>query len=265
MIDWNIDPELIRLGPFAIRYYSLAFIIGFFLGKRYCSRYLVGKNGFTKDHMAALVYYAVFGTIIGARLGHCLFYEPGYYLSNPIKILYIWKGGLASHGGFLGVIIALYLFRKRVKDTPFVPLLDLLAAPSLMTGGFIRLGNLMNSEILGMPTDGTWGFIFRRIDDIPRHPAQLYESFGFFMVSAIGFWLYKKYHKTAAPGRFLGFIFAGGFSWRFFIEFFKENQVAFEQGMTLNMGQLLSIPMIIAGIVLMLRKPKQAAVATQKA
>ena len=125
MIDWNIDPELVRLGPFAIRYYSLAFIIGFFLGERYCSRYLVGKNGFTKDHMAALVYYAVFGTIIGARLGHCLFYEPGYYLSNPIKILYIWKGGLASHGGFLGVIIALYLFRKRVKDTPFVPLLDL--------------------------------------------------------------------------------------------------------------------------------------------
>ena len=261
MIEWNVDPELVRFGPIAIRYYSLAFILGFFLGDRYCSHYLCKDRGFTKDDMASLVYYAIAGTIIGARLGHCLFYEPAYYLSNPIQILYVWKGGLASHGGFLGVIIALHLFRKRVKDTPFLPLLDLLAAPSLMTGGFIRLGNLMNSEIVGMPTDGTWGFIFKRIDDIPRHPAQLYESLGFLTISAIGYLLYKKFHKTAAPGRFLGYIFTAGFSWRFFVEFFKENQVAFEQGMTLNMGQLLSIPMIIAGIVLMVRKPKQAAIA----
>ena len=263
MIEWNVDPILVSLGPLAIRYYSLAFLMGFFLGERYSGSYLIKERGFTKDDMASLVFYAIIGTIIGARLGHCLFYEPDFYLRNPIKILYIWKGGLASHGGFIGVIVAFYLFKKRVKDTPFVPLLDLLAAPSLLTGGFIRLGNLMNSEILGMPTDGTWGFIFRRIDDIPRHPAQLYESFGFMTISAIGFLLYKKYHKTAAPGRFLGFIFAAGFSWRFFVEFFKENQVAFEQGMTLNMGQLLSIPMIIAGIVLMVRKPKPAAVATK--
>jgi prolipoprotein diacylglyceryl transferase len=195
------------------------------------------------------------GCIIGARLGHCLFYEPGYYLSQPLEILKVWNGGLASHGGFLGVMISVWLFnRKASKKIDYVWLLDLVAAPSLITGSYIRIGNLMNSEIIGKPTDVPWAFIFKKVDNIPRHPAQLYEAFGYFTISLIVFYLYKKYHQVWPKGRFVGIILTGGMGWRFFTEFFKENQVAFEQGMLLNMGQILSILMLIIGIFLMFRK-----------
>lgn len=258
MITWDIGPEIFRLGPVAVRWYSLAFILGFFLGEKYASIYLIREKGFTKDEVTKLLYYMIGGTIIGARLGHCLFYEPGYYLSNPLQILQVWKGGLASHGGFAGVIIALWLFSKYVKELDFIWLLDLMGPPSLLTGAFIRLGNLMNSEILGKPTDGTWGFIFKRVDMIPRHPAQLYESLGFAAVALVGYYLYIKHYKNLKPGFMIGFILFGGFTHRFIVEFFKENQVAFESSMALNMGQLLSIPMIVIGIVFMFYKRSNA-------
>ncbi len=254
MITWETSPEIFKLGPIAVRWYSLAFILGFFLGEKYASHYLIKEKGFTKDEVTKLLYYMITGTIIGARLGHCLFYEPGYYLSNPVQILMVWKGGLASHGGFTGVIAALWLFSKYVKSLDFVWLLDLMAPPALLTGAFIRLGNLMNSEILGKPTDGTWGFIFKRVDMIPRHPAQLYESLGFAFVALIGYYLYIKQRQKLKPGFIIGFILFGGFTHRFIVEFFKENQVAFENSMALNMGQLLSIPMILIGIILMFYK-----------
>ncbi|MGI4993650.1 prolipoprotein diacylglyceryl transferase [Halobacteriovorax sp. GFR7] len=259
MITWNVDPEIFRIGPIAVRYYSLMFIVGFFIGERYCRRYLIKEKDFTTDEVSSLLNYMIVGCVVGARLGHCLFYEPGYYLSNPLEILYVWKGGLASHGGFLGVIVSIYAFKKRVKDVPLMWLLDLVAAPALMTGGFIRLGNLMNSEIFGHPTNLPWAFKFVRADNIPRHPTQLYEALGFFAISGLVYYLYSKFHNKWQSGRFLGIIFIGGFSWRFFVEFFKENQVAFEQGMALNMGQILSIPLVIVGIILVLYKPVKKA------
>lgn len=255
MINWNVDPEIFRIGPIAIRYYSLAFVLGFFLGEKYVSSYMQ-KKGFTKKEVSSLFTHMLLGTILGARLGHCLFYEPEYYLSHPLKILQVWEGGLASHGGFLGVMISIWLYSRNVKKIDLLWLLDLVAAPSLITGAYIRIGNLMNSEILGHPVDPAkvaWAFVFERVDNIPRHPAQLYEAFGFFTISMIVFYLYRKFNDSWPKGRFVGLILLGGMSWRFFVEFFKDNQVAFENDMLLNMGQILSVPMAILGIILIFK------------
>lgn len=253
MIVWNVDPEIFRIGSVAPRYYSLAFVIGFLFAEKYIGGYLK-RNGYTAKEVSKLFTLSLIGTIVGARLGHCLFYEPSYYLSNPLKILKVWEGGLASHGGFLGVMLAVYIFNKRVKKVDYLWLLDLVAAPALLTGAFIRIGNLMNSEILGHQTDVPWAFIFTRVDQIPRHPSQLYEAIGYLFVSLIGFYLYSKYSKTWPKGRFVGFILAFGMSWRFFTEFYKDNQVSFESDMILNLGQLLSVPMAIIGIILIFRR-----------
>jgi prolipoprotein diacylglyceryl transferase len=252
MIIWNPAPEIFSLGSIAPRWYGLAFVIGFFISEKYVSK-IMCSNGFTKDHVSKLFTYILIGTILGARLGHCLFYEPSYYLSHPLEILMIWKGGLASHGGFIGVMVASWLFNKKVKEIDYIWLLDVVAAPALMTGGFIRLGNLMNSEILGRASDLPWAVVFKRIDNIPRHPAQVYESIGFFIISGLVYFLYHKHSKTWPKGRFVGIILALGMTHRFFIEFFKENQVAFEQSMTFNMGQLLSVPMFLLGLYLIFR------------
>jgi phosphatidylglycerol:prolipoprotein diacylglycerol transferase len=261
MIDWNVAPEIFSINimgfNLAPRWYGLSFVLGFFLGERYVSRYMLMK-GFEKSHVSSLFTHMLLGTILGARLGHCLFYEPGYYLSNPLEILKVWEGGLASHGGFVGVMVGVWLFNRNVKKLDYIWLLDVVAAPSLITGSYIRLGNLMNSEILGKPADIPWAFIFQRAEKfpIPRHPTQLYESIGYFAVSMVGFYLYKKYHESWPRGRFVGYILVGGMSWRFFTEFFKENQVAFENSMVINMGQLLSLIMALLGAYLLFRRPK---------
>jgi prolipoprotein diacylglyceryl transferase len=258
VVTWNVNPEIFNINIFgfdlAPRYYGLAFVLGFFLGEKYVGSYMK-KNGYTSEDVSKLFTNMLLGCIIGARLGHCLFYEPGYYLSNPILIFKVWEGGLASHGGFIGVMFGVWLFnRKATKKLDYIWLLDLVAAPSLITGAYIRIGNLMNSEILGTPSDAPWAFVFKRIDNIPRHPAQLYESLGYFTISMIVFHLYKKFHETWPKGRFVGLILVGGMGWRFFTEFFKENQVAFEDGMFINMGQLLSIMMLAVGAYLIFRK-----------
>ncbi len=257
MIEWTVNPEIFSLDIFgfnlAPRYYGLAFVLGFFLGERYVSKYMF-KNGYTPKEVSSLFTHMLLGCIIGARLGHCIFYEPGYYFSNPLLILKIWEGGLASHGGFVGVMIGVWLFnRKATKKLDYIWLLDLVAAPSLITGAYIRIGNLMNSEILGKPSEVAWAFIFKRVDNIPRHPTQIYEAFGFFTISMVVFYLYKKHHQTWQKGRFVGIILVAGMSWRFFVELFKENQVAFEDAMLLNMGQILSIIMIGLGVYLITR------------
>lgn len=257
MIEWNVNPEIFNINLFgqtiAPRYYALSFILGFFLGEKYVSKFMIEK-GFTKDDVSRLFTHMLLGCIIGARLGHCLFYEPVHYLSNPLLIFKVWEGGLASHGGFLGVMASIWLFnRKASKKIDVLWFLDVVAAPSLITGSYIRIGNLMNSEILGKPTDGSWGFVFKRVDNIPRHPAQLYEAFGYFTISLVVFYLYKKYRETWPQGRFVGIILVGGMTWRFITEFFKENQVAFEESMALNMGQILSILMMGIGFYLIFR------------
>ena len=252
MIVWNVDPEIFRIDSLGIgpRYYSLAFVFGFLFAEKYIGKYLM-QNGYDSKQVSKLFTFSLIGTIVGARLGHCLFYQPGYYLSHPIEILKVWEGGLASHGGFLGVMLAVYLFNRTVKKVNYLWLLDLVAAPALLTGSFIRLGNLMNSEILGHPSNVAWAFVFERVDSIPRHPSQLYEALGYFIISMTGFYLYQKFSKLWPTGRFVGFILTFGMAWRFFTEYFKDNQVDFEASMLINLGQLLSIPMMIIGIVLM--------------
>ncbi len=257
MITWNFDPEIfsVNFGDFhlAPRWYSLSFIIGFLIGYKVISR-IFFKAGRTEDDVSSLLVHCLLGTIIGARLGHCLFYDPVYYLSNPLEILKTWKGGLASHGGYLGLMIGTFLFLRKMPQMSFFWLMDIVAPLSILTGSFIRIGNFLNSEILGRPGDVPWAVVFEKVDQIPRHPTQLYESFGYLTISLTLLYFYTKLRNSPLTGRILGASFTFGFSWRFFIEFFKENQEAFEQGMLLNMGQLLSIPFILLGIYLMTGK-----------
>lgn len=257
-INWNPDPEIFRLFGISIRYYGLLWAVGIFLA------YLVVHYQFRdkkigEDKFEPLFFYCFFGILIGARLGHCLFYQPDYYLSRPVEMLLPikflpqggWKftgyEGLASHGGTIGLIIALWLYVRKTKLN-YMDVLDMIAVATPITGCFIRLANLMNSEIIGKATDVPWAFVFEREDMIPRHPAQLYEAIAYFCFFLITMYLYKNYSKKVHRGFFFGLCLTLIFTFRFFIEFLKENQVNFEDGMALNMGQWLSIPFIIIGV-----------------
>ncbi len=253
IFHWNVDPVLIHLGPLAIRYYSLGFILGFYIGYAYMKS-IFTKKGFSKTALDDLLLYVFWGTIIGARLGHCLFYEPEVYLRDPIAILKVWEGGLASHGGTLGVIIAVYFYCRRYPDITMKFLADELTFPIAITAGFIRLGNLFNSEIIGRPTGADWGVIFDRVDAIPRYPAQLFESIAYFATAFLILIWQKRSAWLNEPLRRNGLMFAMIFTARFFIEFFKEVQVSFEESMPLDMGQLLSIPFITFGVWALFRK-----------
>jgi len=244
---WNIDREIFRIGFFALRWYSLLFALGFFLG------FFIIKRIFEKEDrpvevLDSLLVYLVVATIVGARLGHVLFYEPMDYFSHPLEILKVWKGGLASHGGFTAVLIALVLFCRKHRDISFFWLCDRLTIPVMLGAGLIRIGNFFNSEIIGRPTDLPWAVIFKKIDMVPRHPTQIYESLGYLATSAIVYIWYRASDRRPTEGRLLGLAMILGFSWRIFIEFFKENQEAFESVLPLNMGQLLSIPFVLIGL-----------------
>lgn len=257
---WNVDPALFTFGPFTVRWYGLFFALGFFLGFQVMAQFYRAEQR-QIENLSDLFLYLMLGTIIGARLGHVLFYQPDYYLAHPWEIPMIWHGGLASHGGFAGVMIALYFYLKKHRDMSFIELADRLAIPCLLAAAMIRIGNFFNSEILGLPSDLPWAIVFARVDNIPRHPAMLYESAAYFLVFCA---LYLAYWRTAIiqfPGRVFGITLATCFLARFMIEFVKENQVPFENHLPLNMGQLLSIPFILAGVWLiyasrrMSRKP----------
>jgi phosphatidylglycerol:prolipoprotein diacylglycerol transferase len=244
-IEWSVSPEIFRVGNFAIRWYGLLFALSFVVGYYIMSRIFRNENIPIKvlDQLAT---YMLVSTIIGARLGHCLFYEPEYYLSNPINILKVWEGGLASHGAAIGILIGLYFFSKKNKKS-YMWTVDRIIITVALAGFFIRMGNLFNSEIYGHPTNLPWAFIFIRDDSIPRHPTQLYEGLSYL---AIFFYLFGYYWKK--KGKIIdGFLFSMFlilvFTARFIIEFFKEPQVGFENNMTLNMGQLLSIPFVAVG------------------
>jgi prolipoprotein diacylglyceryl transferase len=254
-ITWEPDPELIRIGSFAIRWYGLlfasAFIVGYFIMQRIFKN--EDKSSKLLDQLAT---YMVVATVIGARLGHCLFYEPEYYLNNPLEILMVWKGGLASHGAAIGIILALYFFSKRNK-LPVIWVFDRIAIVVALGGAFIRTGNLMNSEIYGKATSLPWAFIYTKDDLIPRHPTQIYEALvylGIFLFLYLYYWKKKGQPK---PGFLFGMFMILVFSARFLIEFLKEPQVAFEQQMALNMGQLLSIPFIVIGFIAILWPTKK--------
>lgn len=256
---WNVDPEIVRMGPLAIRYYSLFIVLGFVLMSAY-TKSLFKKEGKNPEDVSNLTTYIIFGMLIGARLAHCLFYDPAYYFSNPLKILYVWEGGLASHGGYLGVIIAVYLFLRKHPGHSFFHLMDMIAGPCLFVGGLIRLGNFMNSEIFGIPTNLPWAIVFERVDNIPRHPAQLYESIGYFTISFILAWLFKAKNKSWRSGSILSVAIILSFTFRFLIEFTKDEQSTFMHNPSINMGQWLSLAFVAGGILLFWKLRKQVRV-----
>lgn len=257
-IHWNPDPELINILGISVRYYGLLFVSGLILSV-YILSWIFKRENIPSEHLDKLFIFGMIGILVGARLGHCLFYEPSYYLSNPLEMIlpitfpsgggvkFIGYQGLASHGGALGLLIALYFYSRKTKHS-MIDTIDLIAVVSGLGAGFIRLANFMNSEIIGMPTTKPWGVIFERVDNLPRHPAQLYEAICYFIIFAIMMILYKKKRNKLKSGFFFGLVLVLIFTARFIIEFFKEDQVGFEDGMTFNMGQLLSVPYIVVGI-----------------
>ncbi len=269
-IHWHPDPIIFSIGSFTLRWYSILWFIGLAISV-YVVYLAYRRSGRDMKEFDTLFIYTFLGIFLGARLGHCLFYEPGYYLTHPLEIFlpvkiddtgwhYTGYAGLASHGGTLGVIIFLLLFCYRTKMHP-LELMDLIALGAPIASGFIRLANLMNSEIIGCPTTVPWAFIFDRIDTLPRHPAQLYEALAYFIIALTIIYFYKYQQHHIKRGFLFGLCITSIFLFRFFIEFIKEDQVAFESGMLFNMGQLLSIPFIIVGTYFTVkgwkRKPTQ--------
>jgi len=262
IIPWDVNPEIFRIGAFAVRWYGLLFASSFFFGYIIMNRIFRNEN-LSDEVLDRLTIYMAAGVIIGARLGHCLFYEPGYYLSHPVEILKIWNGGLASHGAAIGILIAIYFFvKKERKDYTWV--LDRVAIVVALSGVFIRLGNLMNSEIYGIETTVPWGFVFLRNGEVaPKHPTQIYEALAYLIIFITLYIIYWRKKGEHIQGVLISLTCIMIFTARFFIEFIKEEQVSFERGMTLNMGQLLSIPFVLLGIawlVYSLKKKKRAVI-----
>ncbi len=260
-INWNPSPEIFNLFGVSIRYYGLLWAIGFGLVTMIV-HYLFRQRNIPEKTFEPLFFYCFFGILIGARLGHCLFYQPDYYLAHPVEMILPikflpqggWKftgyEGLASHGGTLGLMFSLWLYARRMK-MHYMDLVDMIAIATPVMACCIRLANLMNSEIIGLPTNMPWAFVFESIDMQPRHPAQLYEAIAYFVLFLIMIYLYKNYDKKLHRGFYFGLCLTVIFTFRFFIEFLKENQVSFEEGMTFNMGQWLSVPFVIIGIYFM--------------
>jgi len=249
VLTWKGDPVLLEVGPIAIRWYGVLFATGFALG------FLQVKRAFQREgkplaDLDRLLVTLIVSTVIGARLGHVLFYHAEYYFENPIRILQIWKGGLASHGGAVGVLVGLWLYSRSRPEQPFLWLIDRNAAPVALTGCLIRIGNFFNSEIVGVPSDLPWAIVFERFDDTPRHPAQLYESASYLGIFGVLFLLDRKRGTTLPRGLLAGLFLVLVFSARFLIEFVKRRQADFAQDWLLSMGQILSIAFILGGAAL---------------
>lgn len=215
-------------------------------------RWVCERENKPVEALDSLLTYLIVGTIIGARLGHVIFYDPAYYSQHLLEVFEVWKGGLASHGGTVGVFVALFWFSKKNPAFPVAWLFDRISIPVALTASFIRLGNLMNSEIIGKPTHMPWSFVFERVDNLPRHPTQLYESFTYLVLFFTIWFIYKRNPKRP-PGLIFGISMIWIYGARIILEYFKENQEPFEAGMFMNMGQILSIPFVILGIVLVVR------------
>ncbi|MBI9054614.1 MAG: prolipoprotein diacylglyceryl transferase [Bacteroidales bacterium] len=254
-INWDINPEIFGFWGLSIRYYGLLFAASFFFGYLIMQK-IFKQEGLTIELLDKLTIYMALGTVLGARLGHCLFYQPDYYLSHPWEIIKIWHGGLASHGAAIGILISLYYFSKKNKK-PYLWIIDRIAIVVALAGFFIRMGNLMNSEIYGNVTTLPWGFVFLRDGQtLPKHPTQIYEALSYLTIFVLLYSIYRKKGIQVKPGLLVGLFFSLLFTVRFFVEFIKEDQVRFEQGMSLNMGQWLSIPLVLLGLFLLYRSLK---------
>ncbi|HNW57617.1 MAG TPA: prolipoprotein diacylglyceryl transferase [Bacteroidales bacterium] len=257
VIYWNIDPEIVNIFGISIRYYSLFFTGGLIVSAIILQKLFVWED-LSVEHFDRLIIYCGIGILAGARLGHCLFYQPSYFLLHPVEMLlpiqqqpdggykFIGYQGLASHGGALGLVIAIIFYCYKCKQS-LLATIDLIAIVAPLGAGFIRLANLMNSEILGMPSNVPWAFVFTMVDNTPRHPAQLYEAVIYLIIFVIMLFI-KVRHGKVQSGLFLGLSLTMIFGARFMIEFIKERQVIFEYNMALDMGQILSIPFIATGI-----------------
>ena len=270
-IQWNPSLEAFSIGSFSFRWYSLCWLFGLALAY-FVVKSLYKEQKIKDELFDPLFIYCFLGILIGARLGHCLFYQPDYFLTSfkgfvemllPIHFTAdgSWKmtgyAGLASHGGTAGLILALWLYTKRTKLSLWT-VLDNIAIATGTTACFIRLGNLMNSEIIGKATDVPWAFVFEKVDMLPRHPGQLYEAIAYAVLCIIMWALHKKWPEKIGTGWYFGFCLTYIFTFRFFIEYTKEIQEAFEASLPIDMGQILSIPFIVLGAWCMIRaKSKQ--------
>lgn len=249
VIFWNPDPEIIRIGAFVLRWYSLLIAIAFLLSYYLAADMIRRENYPAKIQENGLIYFLI-GLIVGARLGHCFFYEPEFYFNYPIEIIKVWKGGLSSHGAILGMIIGMGIYAIKVKMSPFW-FYDKLAVVFTLAGTLIRIGNLMNSEAVGKTTSLPWGFVFEaRGEDFARHPAQLYEAIAYLLIFLWLFLLHKKKWQKLKGGYLMGLSLVSVFTVRFFVEFVKDNEGVHYYFLSLNVGQLLSIPLILLGVFL---------------
>jgi phosphatidylglycerol---prolipoprotein diacylglyceryl transferase len=251
-IVWNVDSDIFVI-PYLnhpVRWYGLSWAFGFLISQQ-VMYFIYKKDDKPRKDVDDLTIYMLIAAMLGARLGHVLFYDPVHYLSHPLQILAVWEGGLASHGAAIGILAALYFFARRT-NVAYLWIVDRLVIVSALTGGMIRIGNLMNSEMVGIPTDVPWAFIFTSVDNIPRHPAQLYEAIYCFLLFGFLLWLWYKLRSRMSDGFLTGWFLIILFSLRFVDEFFKIDQVSFEENLVLNMGQVLSIPFVIAGILILI-------------
>ena len=277
-ITWDVNPEIFRIGALAVRWYGLFWAIGIYATLLITTK-IFKHEKLPEAWVDKLFIYTVLGAILGARMGHCFFYEwklvadpitflgitfnyENHYLSHPWELLFIWRGGLASHGGAIGILIAMILFNKNVSKKGINWIFDRLLIGVCLCGASIRFGNLMNSEIYGSATSLPWGFLFVRTGETqPMHPTQIYEMLYCLVTFAIMWFMYWKKEAYKKNGLLFGIFLIGVFGSRFMLEFIKNNQEAFESGLPLNMGQWLSIPFIVWGIWLLLRSsssPKTA-------
>lgn len=272
-INWNPAPEIFRIdafdvfgftiGPLEVRWYGLLFATGFLVGQAIFVKMFRAEGKPEKD-IETLTLYMVLSTVIGARLGHCLFYDPDYYLANPIEILQIWKGGLASHGAAFGIIISLWFYTRTRPDQPFLWLADRMVIVATLGGAFIRFGNLMNSEIVGVKTTVPWGFVFERLGETEaRHPAQLYESISCLILFFIFYAMYNKWKERTPRGRIFSLFLIVLWGLRFAYEFIKREQVSSELDMSLFIGQYLSIPLVLLGFYILYRSFTHPGVPTE--
>lgn len=262
-ITWTVDPDIVSFGPVTIRWYGLMWAIGFLLGYLVESK-VYSREKMTSDQMDKLFIYMLVGTVIGARLGHCFFYDPKYYLQNLGEVLCVWKGGLSSHGGACGILISLWIFSKKVAKKNYIWVMDRIVLAVALCGAFIRFGNLMNHEIYGHPTNVPWAFEFIKnvhhwqqgaepVFSAPSHPTQIYEMLYCLVTFAIISFLYWRTNARKFEGFIFGVFLTGIFLPRFLLEFIKNSQEAFEDDMFLNMGQLLSLPLVIWGCYLFVK------------
>ncbi len=257
---WNPDPTLVDSGFFELRWYGLLFTLGIAISYTLVQRAFRQANlpDALFDKFAVTIVVSMF---VGMRLGHFLFYEPQALIERPLEVLlpisfspsfqFIGYQGLASHGGIIGMLLGTVWWVRKHPSVSWWWIVNQLALVGSLAGGFIRLGNLMNSEIIGKVTDVPWAFVFTSVDALPRHPTQLYEATGYFMIFGLLYWQ-KRRKLFRHPHRSLGWFLILLFSWRFIVEFFKIGQVAFEDGLWLNMGQWLSVPFVVVGMVLLL-------------